>query len=168
MGKKSVARIVTAVFLIIMVVYKVPINFDKSYKGYTLYNDEGNTNKQITIHLKGKLSRNFMSDNVFSGRIILADASMDVNSALPGNLKMRLEGIKSKIRRKPLIVYGTSINKGYLETTGRIHISRDFEELWGYSKEMREKFKDTDIIFVAPAENEQEAKAKMEGLNDIR
>ncbi|MTI71863.1 MAG: hypothetical protein FH751_16565 [Firmicutes bacterium] len=168
MEKKSTVSIVLIIFLIVVIVYKIPSKIDKNYKGYILYCDDSNINKKITIHLKGKLSKKVLSDNYFEGQIIVNDIKMNVKSALPGNLKMRLKGLKTKLKRRAYTVGGIDIDNGTVKTTGVVHFSRDLRKIWGYSQEMREKYKDTDIIFVAPAENKLEAINKIEELNDIK
>ncbi|MTI68004.1 MAG: hypothetical protein FH753_15585 [Firmicutes bacterium] len=171
MEKKNTVRIVF-IFLIVVIVYKIPSNIDKNYKGYILYCDDININininKKINIHLKGKLSKKVFSDDYFVGEIIFNDIKMNVKSAIPGNIKMRLKGLKSKLKREEYMVCGINIDNGTIKTTGVVHFSRNFKKIWGYSQEMREKYKDTDVIFVAPAENKSEAKTKIEELNYTR
>lgn len=158
MKKRYVIFILIVLLSLLVVWYKTPIKVDETYDGYIFSYENERIDQEVKIHIKGKVSRNLFSDNVFNGEITVGEFSMQVQSGIPGNLKMRFLGLKSKINNEPMMLWGTKTEQRYLETTGIVHITRDFKRIWGFSKEMRSKYGEENVLFAAPATSSSQAK----------
>lgn len=150
-------------FLVVIILlglwYKVPIKIDKTFdEGYILSYENESRDQIEKIYMKGKLTRNIFSDNIFKGEITIGEFYMELESSFPGNLKTTLSGLMSKLSNKSLLVDGLKLKDGYVKTSGVVHISRDLNKIWGFSNEMRSFYEDNSMLFIAPANNRDEAK----------
>lgn len=150
--------IILVVIILLITWYKIPIKVDETYDGYIFSYKDESIDHEVKIHLKGEISRNLFSDNIFNGEITIGEFSMQVQSGIPGNLKMRSLGLRNKFSNKPMTVDGIKTDQRYLETTGIVYIARDFKRIWGFSKEMRSKYKEENVLFAAPATSSSQAK----------
>lgn len=158
MKKRLIINLCLIILLATIVVYKYPIEVNKAYNGYLLYNGATNSENPVSISLTGKLVRNIVSDNTFVGAITINGDETHVETRLPSNMQVRLNGIMSKMKNNPLSMQGSALVNGDLRVTCVVHISRDLKTILGHTDYLREKYKSNDLIFVAPAQNEEEAK----------
>ena len=111
------------------------------------------------------LHRNLFSLDSFSGSIVVEGKSMYVSTPVSANFNMRVKGIQAKLRNKPIEAVGTLPESGVVVTTGQVLFSREFDMIWGYSKAMREQYKDSNITFSGSFDNQQSASEIMKKLD---
>ncbi|QIB26905.1 hypothetical protein [Caloranaerobacter azorensis] len=151
-NKKYLIVLIAFTFLIIF--YEIPMQVDKSYQGYLYVQDKDDAGEVIDIRLKGKLTRNILTQNVFEGVLMINNKQLSVSSLKAGNLRVALE-MKFKMN------YYTLISRDeYGNTVLLVDVSKDFDLISGSGDfhKIEDRFsKELHYSFEAPALNRKEA-----------
>lgn len=162
--RKRIWLLVIIAIIAAVLVYKNPVEIQRKFYGSTI-SSIGSNNKAITIRIGGYLHRNLFSQDRFSGSAIIDGKFINISTSIPDNLKMRIGGMRDKLKGKPILAVATHLEEGYVETIGQVIISRDFKMLWGYSDDMREQYNDKDIAFAGALDGKQPAAEVMKILD---
>ncbi|MBS4537273.1 hypothetical protein GOQ27_02305 [Clostridium sp. D2Q-11] len=155
---KRVALIIGCVLLIIIYIFKSPENIDREYDGFILSHSNESINKNIKVSLKGELQKNILLQDRFNGEVIIGESKMKIETYQPSTIQGWIKNFTYKIKNSHIMLQGNNVNDNqYIETSGVIYISDNFEELWGFSKSLRDKYNIEDVLIVAPADNKKEA-----------
>lgn len=164
MKRKYKSLIIYIIILTVIYIYQYPISISKSYIGYILSSSDASHNKEVSISLNGEFTRNIIKGDTFVGVISIDGVDNFVRNPIASGPKAKMSGIISNIKKEPITVLTTDSSLGYTWTKSYMHLSRDFNMLYGYTHELRVKMNDNDLLIVAPASMVEEANTILEKM----
>ena len=143
------------IIVIGIVIYKLPVNVDKSFYGVIVYNKDQKIEEHVTVRLQGKLVRNILTVNDFDGTISIGEDTVEANIMGAANLKML-------IKMKGYDYYDFSYKpiQDNWHIKGFFYTSKDFNYIHGNMVGLDGKYEvNSNYNFVAPATNIDEVNA---------
>ncbi|WP_066503320.1 hypothetical protein [Abyssisolibacter fermentans] len=141
-------HILILIIIIIMVIYKIPTNVQRTYNGYM---DIGkNQSKKIQIKFNGKIKRNITMQNKITGTLNIDGISMEIQSNQ--YIVSFTENFKHKFEDDYYTLHQLN-NSG--SDIGRILMPRNLKMIFGRLSALDEKYNEN-VYFFAPTDNKDD------------